>query len=663
MENIDKILGELNDSQRKAVEYIDGPQLIIAGAGSGKTKALISKIVYLISKGYKSTDILALTFTNKAAREMRDRIEKAIGPTESAKIAMGTFHSIFCKILRRECSYTRLSNKYAIFDSDASVDLITDCIKMLDLDLKKYKPKDIASIISSVKNKYMMDAEKYIKNEQLRAIDDAADRPYVWKIFKYYEDRLAASDAVDFDDILLLTYKLFNEHDDVRKKYSDMWKYVLVDEYQDTNIVQNLIVKQLSLSHNRVTAVGDDFQLIYSFRGSRIENVLEFTSKTYPDAKLFKLEQNYRSTPQIVDAANSLIKKNERQIEKTLFTNNEGSNKVSVCRVESKFKEAMFIINKIKEDVRNGASYDDFTILYRMNYQNGCISKELATAMIPYRIYGGVSFFQREEIKNIVAYLKLSINPNDDDSFKRIFDYPKRRIDIKTLELIQECADKNCASLFSTIFNAEKYGLKYFNKGFEKKVIDFKNKIHSYYVKEKKMKPVDLAKFIIGDTNMVQYIRKSEISDIADDKIQALSELVTMLGDFKGTLHEFLTTAALATNFDDLDDGKPKVKLMTVHASKGLEFNTVFIIGCNQGTFPSNRSLISREDLEEERRLMYVAMTRAKKRLYMFSYDYDFMFGNKKSVSPSQFISEIDKSYISDTRPYIEDNRYNRRRY
>lgn len=652
------LLNDLNESQRKAVEYIDGPSLVIAGAGSGKTRVLTYKIAYLLQQGVKPWSIMALTFTNKAAREMKERIGKLVGQELAQHLYMGTFHSIFSRILRAEAQHIGFTNNFTIYDESDSRSLIKTIVKEMGLDEKVYKPASVHSRISIAKNN-LMSAENYARDKESYQADQRAKMPRLGEIFITYVQRCQQANAMDFDDLLTLTFKLFQEHEDIRKKYADRFDFLLVDEYQDTNHAQMRIVMQLCKEKERVCAVGDDSQSIYSFRGANIDNILSFQSR-FKEAKLFKLEQNYRSTQSIVEAANSLIKHNSNQIPKNVYSKNDKGESLIYKPAYSDKEEALIVCREIKRIKRqDDCQYSDFAILYRTNAQSRSFEEEFRKQGIPYRIYGGLSFFQRKEIKDVISYFRLVANPDDEEAFKRIINYPARGIGNTTLAKIATCALDNHVSFWQVISSPEHYGLGV-NKGTLAKLESFRLMISGFVEKSASMNAFDLGDTIVKESGISADIYKSGSRDPEDlARQENLEELLGGMQSFveecreegreqEAYLTDYLQGVALLTDLDSKgDDDEPRVSLMTVHASKGLEFPTVFVVGLEENIFPSAIVSTLRE-LEEERRLLYVAITRAEKHCVLTSAKNRFRYGKMEFGNPSRFIKEIDSAFIQE---------------
>ena len=649
------LLKDLNEAQRAAVEYIDGPSLVIAGAGSGKTRVLTYKIAYLLSQGMKPWSIMALTFTNKAAREMKERIGKLVGNDLAQHLYMGTFHSIFSRILRAEAEHIGFNNNFTIYDESDSRSLIKAIVKEMGLDDKKYKPAAVHAKISMAKNN-LMSAAAYESDAAIFEQNKRAQMPEVGKIFVAYVQRCKQANAMDFDDLLTLTYQLFREHEDIRHKYAARFDYVLVDEYQDTNHVQMSIVMQLCQEKQRVCAVGDDSQSIYSFRGANIDNILNY-QRQFQGTRLFKLEQNYRSTQTIVEAANSLIKHNRNQIPKDVFSENAKGEKIQYKPAYSDKEEAAIVAKDVKRIRReDGCQYSDFAILYRTNAQSRSFEEEFRKQGIPYRIYGGLSFYQRKEIKDIIAYFRLVANPDDEEAIKRIINYPARGIGATTVLKIADCAHQNQVSFWEVIGAPERYGLAV-NKGTMNKLESFRLLISSFIERAQTTDVYELGDAIIKESGISQDIMSGkDADDLA--RQENLEEFLSGMSAFveerreEGRfdelfLQDYLQDVALLTDADsDGDKDEPRVSLMTVHAAKGLEFPTVFVVGLEENIFPSPLSAASLRDLEEERRLLYVAITRAEKHCILTNAKNRWRYGKMEFDNPSRFIDEIDGKLI-----------------
>ena len=649
------LLNDLNEAQRAAVEYIDGPSLVIAGAGSGKTRVLTYKIAYLLNQGMKPWSIMALTFTNKAAREMKERIGRLVGDDLAQHLYMGTFHSIFSRILRAEAEHIGFNNNFTIYDEADSRSLIKAIVKEMGLDDKSYKPAAVHAKISMAKNN-LVSAESYASDAAIYEQNKRAQMPEVGKIFLAYVQRCKQANAMDFDDLLVLTHQLFREHEEIRQKYAARFDYILVDEYQDTNHVQMSIVMQLCKEKLRVCAVGDDSQSIYSFRGANIDNILNY-QKQLKGTRLFKLEQNYRSTQTIVKAANSLIKNNRNQIKKDVYSENAVGEKLQYKPAYSDKEEAVIVAKDIKRIKRqDNCEYHDFAILYRTNAQSRSFEEEFRRQGIPYRIYGGLSFYHRKEIKDIIAYFRLVANPDDEEAIKRIINYPARGIGATTVMKIADCAHQNQVSFWEVIGEPAHYGLNV-NKGTLTKLDNFRLLISSFIERSHTTDVYELGDAIIKESGISQDIMSGrDADDLA--RQENLEEFLSGMSAFveerreEGRMNEafltdYLQDVALLTDADSEGaKDEPRVSLMTVHAAKGLEFATVFIVGLEENIFPSPLAAMSVRELEEERRLLYVAITRAEKHCILTNAKNRFRYGKMEFDNPSRFIDEIDDSLI-----------------
>ena len=649
------LLNDLNEAQRAAVEYIDGPSLVIAGAGSGKTRVLTYKIAYLLSKGMKPWSIMALTFTNKAAREMKERIGRLVGDDLAQHLYMGTFHSIFSRILRAEAEHIGFNNNFTIYDETDSRSLIKAIVKEMGLDDKSYKPAAVHARISMAKNN-LVSAESYASDAAIFEQNKRAQMPELGKIFVAYVQRCRQANAMDFDDLLVLTHRLFSEHEEIRQKYAARFDYILVDEYQDTNHVQMSIVMQLCKEKLRVCAVGDDSQSIYSFRGANIDNILNY-QKQLKGTRLFKLEQNYRSTQTIVKAANSLIKFNRNQIKKDVYSENAVGEKLQYKPAYSDKEEAVIVAKDIKRIKRqDDCGYHDFAILYRTNAQSRSFEEEFRKQGIPYRIYGGLSFYQRKEIKDIIAYFRLVANPDDEEAIKRIINYPARGIGATTVMKIADCAHQNQVCFWEVIGEPTHYGLNV-NKGTLSKLDNFRLLISSFIERSHTTDVYELGDAIIKESGISQDIMSGrDADDLA--RQENLEEFLSAMSAFveerreegrmdEAFLSDYLQDVALLTDADSEGaKDEPRVSLMTVHAAKGLEFATVFIVGLEENIFPSPLAAMSVRELEEERRLLYVAITRAEKHCILTNAKNRFRYGKMEFDNPSRFIDEIDASLI-----------------
>ncbi len=655
---MENILEQLNDSQRRAVEYCDGAQLVIAGAGAGKTRVLTFKVAYLLQQGYQPWNILALTFTNKAAREMKERIGGMVGHDTANRLSMGTFHSVFARILRSEARSIGYEPNFTIYDQNDSRQLVKNIIKEMLLDDKAYKPSSVADRISMAKNR-LLQPQAYAASSTATSTDTLRKMPAVKDVYARYAERCRLANAMDFDDLLLNTYLLFLQHDDIRRKYVDIFQYVLVDEYQDTNYAQQQILLQLTKDRQRVCAVGDDAQSIYSFRGANIDNILDFNA-CYNDAKLFKLERNYRSTQLIVQAANSLIKHNARQIPKESYSENEYGDKLILKPAYSDREEALIVCNDIKAiKRRDKCGYGDFAILYRTNSQSRCFEESLLKEGIPYRVYGGLSFYQRKEIKDVVAYFRLVANPDDEEALRRVLNYPKRGLGDTTLGKIAEAASREGVSLWSVVSQPLKYGLAVSGAA-QGKLAQFRQMVDGWRSRLKSDDAMVLGNDIIRESGVGREIcnGKTDPEDLArqenlDEFLGGLQDFVESHreeGDDHVALNDFLQEVSLMTDLDNdgTDDGQ-KVALMTIHSAKGLEFPTVFVVGLEENIFPSPMCCDNPRALEEERRLLYVAVTRAEKHCILTCAQNRFRYGHLEFGSPSRFIKDFDPNLIQVT--------------
>ena len=648
-------LDELNESQRAAVLYNEGPSLVIAGAGSGKTRVLTYKIAYLLDNGYEASSILALTFTNKAAREMKERIARQVGMQRARYLWMGTFHSVFSRILRTESASIGFSSNFTIYDSSDSKSLIKSIIKEMRLDEKAYKPSSVQGRISNAKNHLIL-PDAYAANAELYESDAAAKMPAIRDIYRFYWERCRQSDALDFDDLLLYTYLLFKQHPEICERYAERFRYVLVDEYQDTNFAQHSIVLQLTGKYRKVCVVGDDAQSIYSFRGANIDNILKFT-QLYKDARLFKLEQNYRSTQTIVKAANSLIEKNREQIRKEVFSENEKGEPIPVFSAYSDVEEGEIVANKIVQlHAREGYGYDEFAILYRTNAQSRIFEEALRKRTLPYRVYGGLSFYQRKEIKDVIAYFRLAVNPNDEEALKRVINYPARGIGDTTLGKIVSASALHKVSLWTVLCDPLAYNVA-LNKGTHAKLQVFRELISGFIERAARKNAYELGGEIVRLSGI--------ISDISQDRSpenlsrqENIEELINGMHDFCATreeegnthilLQDYLSEISLLTDQDgEKEEDTPKITLMTIHSAKGLEFKNVFVVGMEENLFPSLMSGGSYRALEEERRLFYVAITRAEEHCFLSYAKSRFKYGKMEFGNPSRFLKDIDARYLS----------------
>jgi len=658
-------LDELNEQQRAAVEYCDGPQLVIAGAGSGKTRVLTYKIVHLLSLGFSPWRIMALTFTNKAANEMRERIEALVGHEIASRLWMGTFHSIFSRILRMNAERIGFKHDFTIYDTSDSRSLIKLIIKDMGLDDKVYKASSIQSAISNVKNSLISPAD-YERHKGLRDADENAGRPMLYAIYKTYWNRCRVAGAMDFDDLLFYTNILLRDNPDIAQNYQEMFEYFLVDEYQDTNFAQHLILVQLCKKHSKLCVVGDDAQSIYSFRGANIENILKL-KQVYPDLKTYKLEQNYRSTQTIISAANSLIEKNKGQIAKHLFSENSVGSRINVIQCYSDYEEAYVVANQIAgTKARFGARYSDIAILYRTNAQSRVLEEALSNGgrrdkhgnvrgAIPYRVYGGLSFYQRKEIKDAVSYFRLSLNPNDDEALRRVINYPSRGIGDTTMAKVQHCAMQHGVSMWEVINKPSTYQLDV-NNGTIKKLNAFAELINGFtQLNTKGEDAYQVARTIIERTRLLSILTNDNTPENIS-RIENLEELLNGVNEFVNDqreegneeigLADYLAQVSLLTDQDEDEDDDNKVTLMTVHAAKGLEFDHVIVVGIEEDLFPSHMSQSSLREIEEERRLLYVAITRAKKTCTLTFASSRYQNGQTKTCTISRFVRDINPDYL-----------------
>ncbi len=645
---------ELNESQRAAVLYGDGPSLVIAGAGSGKTRVLTYKIAYLLENGYNPWNILALTFTNKAAREMKERIARQVGEQRARYLWMGTFHSVFSRILRAEASHIGFTSQFTIYDSADSKSLLRSIIKEMGLDEKTYKPGSVQARISNAKN-HLVSPSGYATNKEAYEADAAVKMPAIRDIYSRYWERCRQAGAMDFDDLLVYTYILFRDFPEVLARYREQFRYVLVDEYQDTNYAQHSIVLQLTKENQRVCVVGDDAQSIYSFRGADIDNILYFT-KIYPDTKVFKLEQNYRSTQTIVRAANSLIEKNERQIPKEVFSEKERGEAIGVFQAYSDVEEGDIVTNKIAQLRReHDYGYSDFAILYRTNAQSRVFEEALRKRSMPYKIYGGLSFYQRKEIKDIIAYFRLVVNPNDEEAFKRIINYPARGIGDTTVGKIIKAATDNNVSLWTVLCDPITYGLT-INKNTHTKLQGFRELIEQFMTEVAEKNAYEIGTAIIRQSGIINDVCQDNSPENLSRK-ENIEELVNGMNDFCAmrqeegntnvSLIDFLSEVSLLTDQDSDKEGDgEKVTLMTVHSAKGLEFRNVFVVGLEENLFPSGMAGDSPRAMEEERRLFYVAITRAEEHCFLSFAKTRFRYGKMEFGSPSRFLRDIDTRFL-----------------
>jgi DNA helicase-2/ATP-dependent DNA helicase PcrA len=654
-------LAQLNDAQREAVLQKDGPMIVIAGAGSGKTRVLTFRIAYLMSQGVDPFNILSLTFTNKAAREMKSRIASIVGNSEAKNLWMGTFHSVFAKILRFEGDKLGFPSNFTIYDTQDSQRLLRNIIKDLHLDKDVYKYKQVQSRISSYKNS-LITVKAYMRDPELQEADAMAKRPRMGEIYKQYVDRCFKAGAMDFDDLLLRTNELLTRFPDVLAKYQNRFRYILVDEYQDTNHSQYLIVRALSDRFQNICVVGDDAQSIYAFRGANINNILNFQND-YSDVKKFRLEQNYRSTKNIVEAANSIIEKNKTRLEKVVWTANDDGPKIHVNRLINDAEEGRFVASSIFENrMQNGLQNKDFAILYRTNAQSRAIEDALRKKEIPYRIYGGLSFYQRKEIKDVLSYLRLIINPKDEEAFVRVVNYPARGIGQTTLDKLNLAANHYKRSMFEIVEHIDKLNLN-INRGTQTKLTNFVNMLKSFQVSAQTQDAFQIAELVVKKTGLIQEFKKdgtpegiARLENIEEllNGIQDFVEGQKELADANASLAEFLEDVALATDLDNDKGDHNRVALMTIHLAKGLEFPHVYIVGLEEDLFPSAMSMNTRSELEEERRLFYVALTRAEKQAYLTYVVSRYRWGKLNDAEPSRFIEELDDKYLDFMIP--EDN-------
>ena len=644
-------LQKLNTEQRNAVTHSNGPLMVIAGAGSGKTRVLTYRIVQLLKSGVYPHNILSLTFTNKASKEMRNRIELMVGESDARSLWMGTFHSVFSKILRFEAEKLNYPSNFTIYDTDDSKSLVRSIIKELNLDKDIYKISMIRNRISSLKNNFITPAG-YINKSELKQQDKIAKRTEFGRIYQIYVQRCEKASAMDFDDLLLKTYQLLENHPDVLLKYQEKFKYLLIDEYQDTNHVQYLIIRKLAALNENICIVGDDAQSIYAFRGANIQNILNF-KVDYPNYKTYKLEQNYRSTATIVEAANSIIKQNEKQIEKNVWTSNTKGDKIIVVKTGSDNDEGRLVANTISDvQMRNQAHHKDFAILYRTNAQSRSLEESLRKRNIPYKIYGGLSFYQRKEIKDLLAYYRLAINPNDEEAFKRIINYPTRGIGSTTIQRLNVFANEHNKTIWEIINHLEEAEIN-INKGTQKKLKEFALMINNFIIDSKQKDAHAIAEEIAKQTGLFNNLYTDK-SPEGVSRFENIQELLNGIKNFSETaeqgvnkLPDFMQDVALLTDQDkETEDDFNKVTLMTVHAAKGLEFPYVFVVGLEENLFPSMMSGESQENLEEERRLFYVAITRAKERLFLSFASTRFKWGQLTDCQPSRFISELDDKFL-----------------
>ena len=655
---VSEYLNELNEAQKAAVLHMNGPMIIIAGAGSGKTRVLTYRIAHLMNQGVDSFNILSLTFTNKAAREMKDRIAKVVGSSEAKNLWMGTFHSVFARILRSEADKLGFPSNFTIYDTQDSVRLLSAIIKEMQLDKERYKPKQVLSRISQFKNS-LITVNAYFGNSDLMEADKMASRPQMGKIYRQYVERCFKSGAMDFDDLILRTNELLNRFPEVLAKYQDRFRYIMVDEYQDTNHSQYSIVKALADRFQNICVVGDDSQSIYSFRGANIQNILNF-QKDYDDVSIFKLEQNYRSSSNIVKAANSIIEKNKTRLDKEIWTANSEGSKIKIMRTFSDAEEGRFVADSIFENKMNKQLHNDnFAILYRTNAQSRALEDALRKKDIAYRIYGGVSFYQRKEIKDTLGYLRLLINPNDEEAFKRVINYPARGIGSTTIDKLAVAANHYKKSIFEIVQNLDAIDLK-INSGTRLKLSNFATMIQRFQIEAQTKDALEVTELLVRQTRIIKDLEADGTPE-AVSRVENVQELMNGIKDFidaqkvkdeDASLAFFLEDVALATDFDnDKKDDKPRVSLMTIHLSKGLEYPIVYIVGLEETLFPSAMSMNTRSELEEERRLFYVALTRAEKEAYISYAESRYRWGKLIDCEPSRFLEEIDEQFIEQLRP------------
>ncbi|MBG7630033.1 MAG: UvrD-helicase domain-containing protein [Bacteroidetes bacterium] len=648
-----KYLENLNESQREAAVQKNGPMIIIAGAGSGKTRVLTYRIAHLMHQGVDAFNILSLTFTNKAAREMKDRIASVVGTSEAKNLWMGTFHSVFARILRSEADHIGFPQNFTIYDTQDAVRLLSSIIKEMQLDKEKYKPKQVLARISSFKNS-LITVRAYFNNPELIEADKMAQRPKIGDIYQQYVDRCFKAGAMDFDDLLLRTNELLTRFPEVLAKYQNRFKYILVDEYQDTNHSQYLIVRALADKFQNICVVGDDSQSIYAFRGANIQNILNF-QRDYDDVKIFKLEQNYRSSKNIVEAANSVIEKNKTKLDKEVWTENEDGSKVKVKQTINEVTEGRFVADSIFDHKMNEQlPNSDFAILYRTNAQSRAIEDALREKDIDYIIYGGISFYQRKEIKDIVAYLRILINPNDEEALKRIINYPARGIGASTLDKLAVSANHYKKSIFDVLQNLDQLDLN-FNSGIRTKLLNFVTMIQHFQIEAQTKNAFEVTEFVLKQVRFIKDLEKDGTPE-GVSKIENIQEILNKAKNFteeqkekeeEDSLAVFLETAALETSSDvQVKDDKPRVSLMTIHLAKGLEFPYVYIVGLEENLFPSAMSMNTRSELEEERRLFYVALTRAEKQAYLCHAQMRYRWGKLVDCEPSRFLEEIDEKYL-----------------
>ncbi len=653
-------LDQLNEVQKEAVLHKEGPMLIIAGAGSGKTRVLTYRIAHLMNQGIDAFSILALTFTNKAAREMKKRIAQMVGESEAKNLWMGTFHSVFARILRSEASKLGYPSNFTIYDTQDSVRLLTSIIKEMQLEKDRYKPKQVLSRISSFKNS-LITVKAYYGNSDLIEADKMASRPKIGEIYHQYVERCFKAGAMDFDDLLLRTNELLTRFPEVLAKYQDRFRYILVDEYQDTNHSQYLIVRALADRFQNICVVGDDSQSIYAFRGANIQNILNF-QRDYDEVKTFKLEQNYRSTSNIVQAANSVIERNKTKLDKEIWTANDSGEKIKIMRTLSDGEEGRFVANSIFDNKMNlQLKNNEFAVLYRTNAQSRAIEDALRKKDISYRIYGGLSFYQRKEIKDVLSYLRLLVNPNDEEALKRVINYPARGIGQTTVDKLTVAANHYEKSIFEVLENLDRIDLK-LNSGTKTKLHDFVTMMKSFQIEAQTKNAFEVADYVIKKTQVIKELEKDAAPE-AISRVENVQELLNGIKDFieeqkvkeeDASLAFFLEDVALATDLDsEKSNDKDSVSLMTIHLSKGLEFLYVYIVGLEENLFPSAMSMNTRSELEEERRLFYVALTRAEKQAYLSYAHSRYRWGKLIDCEPSRFLEEIDENFIEHLAPKV----------
>ncbi|UMB61273.1 UvrD-helicase domain-containing protein [Lutibacter sp. A80] len=661
-------LENLNESQKAAVVHKEGPMIIIAGAGSGKTRVLTYRIAHLMNQGVDSFNILSLTFTNKAAREMKNRIADVVGASEAKNLWMGTFHSVFARILRTEGAHLGYPSNFTIYDTQDAVRLLSSIIKEMQLDKDKYKPKQVLSRISSFKNS-LITVKAYYNDPDLIEADKMAQRPKMGEIYHQYVERCFKAGAMDFDDLLLRTNELLTRFPAVLAKYQDRFKYILVDEYQDTNHSQYLIVRALADRFQNICVVGDDSQSIYAFRGANIQNILNF-QRDYEKVQIFKLEQNYRSSNNIVQAANSVIEKNKTKLDKEVWTENSEGPKVKVMRTYTEGEEGRFIADSIFDNMMNlQLKSSDFAILYRTNAQSRALEDALRKKDIKHKIYGGLSFYQRKEIKDTLAYLRLLINPNDEEALKRVINYPLRGIGASTVDKLSVAANHYKISIFELLKNLHNYDLK-LNSGVKNKLDGFITMIQHFQIEAQTKNAFEVAELVVKQTRLIRDLEKDGTPE-GVSRVENVQELLNGIKDFidvqkekdeEDSLAFFLEDVALATDFDsDKKDDTPRVSLMTIHLAKGLEFPYVYVVGLEENLFPSAMSMNTRSELEEERRLFYVALTRAEKQAYLTYAQTRYRWGKLVDCEPSRFLEEIDDKfleYLTVKEPQTSQNKY-----